>query len=94
MMAWVVIGFVLALAMGLFGLPYAVLFRPWRVKRLAYFLMERSPWYKSWVWRLMLHLLIRSAQEITAAMSALIPATKQVAVAFEKFGEAWRKAGA
>lgn len=92
-MEWVVIGLALALASGLFGVPYALLFKPWLMKRLAYWLMARSPWYRSWVFRLMCRLMARSARRVTAAMGALVPATKRAAVEMQKFGEALRKAG-
>jgi len=87
-MTWIAIGLVLALATGLFGLPYAVLFRPWRVKRLAYFLMARSTWYDRWVWRLLMRRMIRSTRQFTA----LVPAAKRASDAFARFGEAYKAA--
>lgn len=92
-MEWVVIGIVLALAMGLFGVPYALLFRPWRMKRLAYWLMGRSRWYESWVTRLMLRRMSKAARRMAVAMGALVPAAKRATVEMQKFGEALRKAG-
>jgi hypothetical protein len=82
-MEWFVIGIVLALAMGLFGVPYALLFKPWRVKPLYRFLYVRSAWYRRWMWRR--HIAVM--KQMTKALSALVPATKKAAESMRAFAE-------
>jgi hypothetical protein len=62
-----------------------VLFKPWRVKRLAYWLLDRSGLY--WRWHIR-WFCIRPTRKITAAMDALTSAADRAAVEMRKFGEA------
>lgn len=84
MTVWLPIVLVVVPMLG--SLAYSVLFAPWRVKRLAYFLMRHSRRYERYVWRLMVRQQIKAARKVTAAMVALVPATKRAAGEMRKFG--------
>ncbi len=93
-MEWIVIGLVLALAMGLFGVPYALLFKPWRVKRLAYWLMARSPRYRSYVWRLLMGRMVEANKKVAASTAGLVAPMQRLGAAFEEFNKAWSRVSA
>ena len=93
-MEWIVIGVALALASGVLGIPYALLFKPWRMKKLAYALMGRWPWYRSYVYRLIMRRMIRATRKVTETMGrALLPAMQKAAASMQAFVKQVEEAG-
>lgn len=60
---------------------YSLAFAPWRMKRLAYWLMARSPRYRSYVNRLLMRRMREATQRFSAALAGLVPATKKATAA-------------
>jgi hypothetical protein len=93
MMEWIVIGLAFALASGVFGVPYALLCKPWRTKRLAYWLMARWPWYQRHVWRLSMRRMTEATVKVTASLAGFVEPMKRMGQAIEDLHAALIKAG-
>lgn len=92
MTEWIVIGLVLSVVSGVASVPYLLLYRPHRVKRLSYFLMARWPWYRSWVWRQSMRRMTKATIKVTASIAGFVEPMKRMARAFEDFHAAMVKA--
>lgn len=73
---------------------YSLAFAPWRMKRLAYWLMARSPRYRSYVSRLSMRRMAAANRKIAASMAGLVPAVKKMGEAFDEFAKVMTRVSA
>lgn len=74
----------LGVALAAHSLVYTVLFKPWRAKRLAYFLLRHWSWYRRWHIR---WFFVRPMRQLARAFGqALAPAMRKAAESMAALG--------